>query len=100
MEARRVAGNLDRNERRIEASIHKYVPVSDEAKKRVLAKTTKTKTVSLRLNETVLESIRRKAAAEGLSYQTLISSVLYKYSTDRLVEEDKIRKAVELIRHR
>jgi predicted DNA binding CopG/RHH family protein len=100
MEARRVARNLDRNERRIEASIHKYVPVSDEEKKRVLAKATKTKTVSLRLNETVLESIRRKAAAEGLSYQTLISSVLYKYSTDRLVEEDKIRKAVELIRQR
>jgi predicted DNA binding CopG/RHH family protein len=100
MEARRVARNLDRSERRTEAFIHKYVPVSDEEKKRVLAKATKTKTVSLRLNETVLESIRRKAAAEGLSYQTLISSVLYKYSTDRLVEEDKIRKVVELIRHR
>ena len=95
-----MARSLDQYERRIEASIDKYVPVSDDERKRILSRATKTKTVSLRLNETVLESIRRKAAAEGLSYQTLISSVLYKYSTDRLVEEDKIRKAVELIRHR
>jgi len=95
-----VARNLDRHEMRIEASLDKYVPVSDEEKKRILSRATKTKTVSLRLNETVLESIRRKAAAEGLSYQTLISSILYKYSTDRLVEEDKIRRAVELVRRR
>ena len=95
-----MARNLDPYERRMEASIDKYVPVSDDERKRILSRANKTRTVSLRLNETVLESIRRKAAAEGLSYQTLISSILYKYSTDRLVEEDKIRKAVELIRHR
>ena len=100
MEARPVARTLDRSEERIEASLDKYVPVSDGEKKRILARATKTKTVSLRLNETVLESIRRKAVAEGLSYQTLISSVLYKYSTDRLVEEEEIRKAVELITRR
>ena len=95
-----MARSLDQYERRTEGSIDKYVPVLDDERRRILSRATKTKTVSLRLNETVLESIRRKAAAEGLSYQTLISSILYKYSTDRLVEEDKIRKAVELIRHR
>lgn len=94
-----MAHRLDRYEQKIEASVDKYVPVSDDEEKRILSKATKTKTVSLRLNETVLDAIRRKAA-EGLSYQTLISSVLYKYSTDRLIEEDKIRKAVGLVRHR
>ena len=57
-----MARSLDQYERRIEASIDKYVPVSDGERKRILSRATKTKTVSLRLNETVLESIRRKAA--------------------------------------
>jgi predicted DNA binding CopG/RHH family protein len=92
-----VAKNLDRYESQLEDSLDRYVPVSDEERKRILSKATKSKTVSLRLNETVLGVIKRKAAAEGLSYQTLISSVLYKYSTDRLVDEDKIRKAIELV---
>ncbi len=97
MGAQKVAKNLDRNESQIEESLDQYVPVSDDERKRILSKATKTRTVSLRLNETVLEVIKRKAALEGLSYQTLISSILYRYSTDRLVDEDKIRKAIELI---
>ncbi len=92
-----MAKNLDRYESQIEESIDRYVPVSDDERKRILSKATKSRTVSLRLNETVLEVIKRKAASEGLSYQTLISSVLYRYSTDRLVDEDKIRKAIELV---
>ena len=92
-----MAKNLDRYESQIEETLDRYVPVSGEERKRILSKATKSKTVSLRLNETVLGVIKRKAAAEGLSYQTLISSVLYKYSTDRLLDEDKIRKAIELV---
>jgi predicted DNA binding CopG/RHH family protein len=92
-----VAKNLDRYERQIEESLDRYVSVSDDERRRILSKATKSKTVSLRLNETVLEAIKQKAAAEGLSYQTLISSVLFKYSTDRLLDEDKIRKAIELV---
>jgi predicted DNA binding CopG/RHH family protein len=92
-----VAKDLDRYESQIEESLDQYVPVSDEERKRILSKATKSRTVSLRLNETVLSVIKRKAASEGLSYQTLISSVLYKYSTDRLVEEDKIRRVIELV---
>ncbi len=94
-----MAKNLDRYESQIEQSLDRYVRVSDDERKRILSKATKSRTVSLRLNETVLEVIKRKAAAEGLPYQTLISSVLYKYSTDRLVDEDKIRKAIELVTH-
>ena len=92
-----MAKDLDRYESQIEESLDQYVPVSDEERKRILSKATKSRTVSLRLNETVLSVIKRKAASEGLSYQTLISSVLYKYSTDRLVEEDKIRRVIELV---
>ena len=37
------------------------------------------------------------AEQEGIPHQTLISSVLHRLVTDRLVDEDHIRKAVMLL---
>ena len=37
------------------------------------------------------------AEQEGIPHQTLISSVLHRLVTDRLVDEDHIRKAVKLL---
>jgi hypothetical protein len=42
----------------------------------------------------VLQALKRKAADEGLPYQTLISSVLYKFSTGRLVDANALKKAL------
>jgi hypothetical protein len=42
----------------------------------------------------VLQALKRKASEEGLPYQTLISSVLYKFSTDRLVDANEVKKAL------
>ncbi len=88
---------LDPYEQEIEDSMDSYEPVSEKERDRILSNAAKTKTVSLRINETVLHKIRQKAQVEGLPYQTLISSVLYKYATDRLLEEDKVRKVVEVL---
>jgi predicted DNA binding CopG/RHH family protein len=89
---------LDAYEQRIEDSLEEYVPASEAEKKRILRAAAKTKTISLRINETVLENIKRKAADEGLPYQTLISSVLFKFSSNRLIDEIAIRKAVEALK--
>ena len=89
---------LTRYERRIEESLEAYAPASEAEKKHILQAAAKTKTISLRINETVLESIKRKAADEGLPYQTLISSVLFKFSSNRLIDEIAIRKAVEALK--
>jgi len=89
---------LDAYERRIEESLEEYAPASEAEKKRILQAAAKTKTISLRINETVLENIKRKAADEGLPYQTLISSVLFKFSSNRLIDEIAIRKAVEALK--
>ena len=86
---------LDRYEREIEESLEDYRSASLEDKKRILQAGAKTKTISLRINEIVLESIKRKATDEGLPYQTLISSVLYKFATGRLMDGSTIRKVVE-----
>jgi predicted DNA binding CopG/RHH family protein len=85
---------LDAYEQHIEDSIGEYIPVAPAEKKRILRTAGKTKTISLRINETVLESIKRKAAAEGIPYQALISSVLYKFSSNRLIDEVAIRMVI------
>lgn len=47
---------------------------------------TKDKRVNIRISSRDLEDLQAKAAVEGVGYQTLMSSVLHKYVTGRLVE--------------
>jgi len=46
----------------------------------------KTRRVNLRLTEQDFDRAHVKAMEEGLPYQTLLSSVIHKYLTGRLVE--------------
>lgn len=46
----------------------------------------KTKRVNLRLTEQDFEQAHVKALEEGIPYQTLLSSIIHKYLTGRLVE--------------
>lgn len=39
----------------------------------------KTKNINIRLSEGVLSKLKAKAVEEGIPYQTLVSSVLYKF---------------------
>jgi predicted DNA binding CopG/RHH family protein len=51
------------------------------AAKDTLHKIRKDKIITLRINSTDLENIKRKAQAGDLPYQTLIGSVLHKYAS-------------------
>ena len=46
----------------------------------------KDKRVNIRISEKDLIGIQKKAVEEGLPYQTLISSILHKFISGRLVE--------------
>jgi len=46
----------------------------------------KDRRLNIRLSSKDLEAIQKRALAEGLPYQTLISSLLHKYATGRLRE--------------
>lgn len=48
----------------------------------------KDKRINIRISSRDLEEIQAKAAQEGLPYQTLMSSVLHKYVTGRLVDAE------------
>ena len=52
--------------------------------------------LNIRISEYDLTHLKRKAEEEGMPYQTLISSVLHKYITDRLVDEKEIIKSLQL----
>lgn len=50
------------------------------------ASLTKDKRVNIRISSRDLDDIQARAAEEAIPYQTLMSSVLHKYVTGRLVE--------------
>ena len=47
----------------------------------------KDKRVNIRISERDLIGIQKRAIEEGLPYQTLISSILHKFVTGRLIEK-------------
>ncbi|TVQ68309.1 MAG: hypothetical protein EA360_00035 [Balneolaceae bacterium] len=49
--------------------------------------TLKNQRINFRISQGDLERIKSKAMEEGVPYQTLITSVLHKYLSGRLVEE-------------
>lgn len=54
--------------------------------------------VNIRLGSETLKKIRQDAEKWGLPYQTLISSVLYRYAHGRLKDEAAIRDALAFLR--
>lgn len=91
---------LDSFERQIHKSAESYRPVSKKDRRKVegiLARVRKSHSVNIRIAENVLEEIKKRSQREGLPYQTLISSILHKYVTDRLIDEDAIRKSLRLL---
>ena len=91
---------LDSFEKEIEKNAEKFVKASKKTQQRVtriISKANKKNRITLRINNQTLESIKRKAQEEGLPYQTFISSILYKYANDRLMDEKHILKSLRLL---
>jgi hypothetical protein len=54
----------------------------------------KDRRLNVRLSSKDLEAIQKRALAEGLPYQTLVSSLLHKYASGRLKEVSSVRPFV------
>ena len=88
--------NLDKEERDLVASFERGEWKSVEnleqemEKHRQIARNTlrKDKRVTVRVSSKDLEDIRAKAAEDGIPYQTLISSVLRRFVSGRLVDRN------------
>ena len=91
---------LDSFERQIEHAASSFRPLPREKRHKVeeiITRVRKSHTVNIRIAGSVLEEIKRRSQREGIPYQTLISSILHKYVTDRLIDEEAIRKSLRLL---
>jgi len=94
---------LDSFEKGIEANSTNYTPVQGAKKDRIdriLERARKTRNINIRISEHDLAQLKGRAEEEGIPYQTLISSVLHKYVSERLVDEKDILKSIELLHSR
>ena len=91
---------LDEYEQDIEDNldISKALPAKEKAReiaklkaaaKEHLKKRNKEKRISIRVFASDLERLKQIAEEEGLPYQTLVTSVLHKFSTGRLVPKEQ-----------
>jgi predicted DNA binding CopG/RHH family protein len=55
----------------------------------------KDKRVNIRISSKDLEELQSIALEDGLPYQTLMSSILHRYVTGRLIEKPKSNKSVK-----
>lgn len=62
---------------------------SDKKKYSQIARNTilKNKRINIRISERDLTKLKSKSVEEGLPYQTLISSILHKYISGKLIEQ-------------
>ena len=78
---------LDAFERDELKSVPNVVQEIEEARQAARNTFNKTKRVNLRLTESDFQMAHIKALEEGLPYQTLLSSVIPRYLTGRLIDK-------------
>ena len=78
-----ILASFDRDEWK---SVHDTTKEAERYAGYAIAALAKDKRVNIRISSRDLEDIQAKAAQEGLPYQSLMSSVLHKYVTGRLVD--------------
>ena len=92
---------LDKTERTIEKSAASFRSMSGKKLRKVqgiLARARKNRNINIRLSQETLAELKRRSEKEGLPYQTLISSVLHKFVTDQLVDEDTVARSIHFLR--
>ena len=92
---------LDDFEQSIEDNAEKFVPLSDAEKadvETIINAANKTRNINIRISAYDIEKIKQRSAEEGIPYQTLISSIIHKYVTGKLVDEKTVLKSMELLR--
>jgi len=89
--------HLTPEEQEIEKNAHQLRSVSEEKRARVkgiIERARKNQAISLRLSEIDLEMLKKRAAQEGLPYQTLITMIIHKFVTDQLYDKNELRKVL------
>jgi len=92
---------LDNYEKKIEENISNYkkaLPQKISKIEGIIRIANEKKNISLRVNRYDLDQLKIKAEKEGIPYQTLISSVIHKFITNQLVDQENIIKGLRLLK--
>ena len=93
---------LDTFEKTIEKNAGKYREISkgkgDLIDSIIDSSRKKSKNVNIRISEFDLEKLNDRSGKEGLPYQTLIASLIHKFVTNQLVDEQDIIKSIRLLK--
>lgn len=91
-------GNLTSEEKKLadDFANGKFLKKKDSRDFEKIAKSTKGSRINLRLQEDVLTFFQKEADKQGIPYQTLINSALFKVASGQLVESDIADLAKEL----
>ena len=92
---------LDVFEQSIEDNAESFIPLSNAEKLKldtIISTAGKNRNINIRISAHDIERIKQKSAEEGIPYQTLISSVIHKYITGKLIDEKAVLKSLELLR--
>lgn len=91
---------LDALEKEIERTAGRFRPVSKRKLgkiERIIERVRKSRNINIRISEEDLRLLKQRSQQEGLPYQTLIVSVLHRYVSHRLVDEETVRRSVKLL---
>lgn len=90
---------LDDEERELE-NLDSSTALPEEAREAILApyRAEAKKNVTMRLSEGLIAELKKKAAEEGVPYQTLASIVLQKYVRGAYLERDAVREVVKALK--
>ena len=91
---------LDRFEREIENHISSFTRLAGAERAKIegiLDRARKTRNINIRIREHDLAQLKKRAEEEGIPYQTLISSVLHKYMSEKLLDERDILRSLQLM---
>lgn len=90
---------LDTFEEEIETKLN-YEPLSKKNKKileNIFEKEKKSKNINIRISQYDLEKIKEQSVQQGLPYQTFITSILHRYISHQLVDENSVQKTLKMI---
>ncbi|AEF81439.1 hypothetical protein [Leadbettera azotonutricia] len=93
--------DLDEFEQSIEDNAENFVPISDteEAEiETIIAAANKTKNINIRISAYDIEKVKQRSSEEGIPYQTLITSIIHRYITGKLVDEQAVLNSMRLLR--
>lgn len=92
--------SLDEEEQWYEDHSEEFFQAPDEMRKSLIeaaVKTSsKTERMNIRMSKSDMDSLKRLALQQGLPYQSLVSSVLHKYSSGLLVDINEAKKILSI----